>query len=68
MRQVTSDFWEVYTAESPQHSDTHMLPYPLYVSPSGEVIAKEAPWDKFPDTEAPVVGTKCGLLPAKLTT
>jgi len=68
VRQVTSDFWELYTAESPQHSDTHMLPYPLYVSPSGEVIAKEAPWDKFPDTEAPVVGTKCGLLPAKLTT
>ena len=45
-----------------------MLPYPLDISPSGEVVAKESPWDKFPDTEALIVGSKSGLLPAKLTT
>ena len=68
MRQVTNDFWELYTAESPQRSDTHLLPYPLYVSPTGEVCPRESPWDCFPDTVAPVQGAKSGILPAKLTT
>ena len=68
VRQVTNDFWELYTAESPQRSDTHLLPYPLYVSPTGEVCPRESPWDCFPDTVAPVQGAKSGILPAKLTT
>ena len=68
VRQVTSDFWELYTAESPERSDPHLLPYPLYVSPTGEVCPRESPWDCFPDTVAPVQGAKSGILPAKLTT
>ena len=68
VRQVTNEFWDLYTADSPQHSDTHLLPYPLYVSASGEVCSKESPWDCFPDTVAPVKGARSGLLPAKLTT
>jgi len=68
VRQVTNEFWDLYTADSPQHSDTHLLPYPLYVSASGEVCSKESPWDCFPDTVAPVKGARSGLLPAKLLT
>lgn len=40
----------------------------LYVSETGDLSPKEAPWDCFPDTIAPVVGAKSGMLPAKLTT
>ena len=68
VRQVTNEFWDLYTGDSPEHSDTHLLPYPLHVDPTGEVCPKEAPWDCFPDTVAPVQGAKSGLLPAKLTT
>ena len=68
VKTVTSEFWRVYTADKPSHSDVHLLPYPLQVSHTGDLAPLEAPWDCFPDTIAPVVGAKSGMLPAKLTT
>ena len=67
VREVTSEFWDIYTAEEPTHSDIHLLPYPLLVSETGDLSSLDSPWHFFPDTIAPVVGCKSGLLPAKLT-
>lgn len=68
VRDVTSQFWEIYTMDEPTFSHIHMLPYPLNVSETGDVTPLESPWDTFPDTIAPVQGTKSWSLPAKLTT
>lgn len=68
VRLVTRSFWDTYTAEEPQHSDIHMLPYPVKITQEGLVEALDSPWDKFPDTYANVLGVRSGYLPAKLTT
>ena len=68
IRNVTTNFWKLYTDDEPKHSDVHLLPYPINVGKDGRVTALEEPWDKFPDTNAPVLGKKSGYLPAKLTT
>ncbi len=68
VKEVTKGFWDLYTADNPEHSDVHMLPYPVNVDDDGNVTALEAPWDCFPDTSAPVLGAKSGYLPGKLTT
>ena len=38
------------------------------VDEEGNVTALEPPWDCFPDTSAPVLGSKSGVFPEKLTT
>ena len=68
VRNVTSQFWDVYTAEVPSSSDVHLLPYPYNISDTGDVAPLEAPWDCFPDTIASVIGAKSNVLPSKLTT
>ncbi len=68
VREVTSQFWELYTAEEPEHSDVHLLPYPVKVDKDGTVMALDEPWDCFPDTKAKVIGARSGFLPRKLTT
>ena len=55
VREITNDFWSVYTADEPQHSDTHMLPYPIKVDAEGNVSSLDAPWDCFPDTSAKII-------------
>lgn len=74
VRRVTQQFWQLYTAEEPQHSEVHLLPYPLAVTQHGDLYPLEPPLDCFPDTVAPVLGSKSGdnapflPLPNKLTT
>jgi phospholipase D1/2 len=68
VRRIAADFWEVYTGEVPQDSLVHLLPYPIRVLKNGKVKALDPPWDKFPDSTAPVLGCKSSYLPAKLTT
>eukprot|EP00092_Neocalanus_flemingeri_P059220 GFUD01070724.1.p1 GENE.GFUD01070724.1~~GFUD01070724.1.p1 ORF type:complete len:230 (-),score=36.84 GFUD01070724.1:233-886(-) len=68
VRSVTDSNWTSYTAPEPQHSLVHLLPYPVSVSRTGEVSALSAPFHTFPDTTAPVLGSKSGYLPSKLTT
>ena len=31
VREISATNWEMYTADEPQHSDVHMLPYPIQV-------------------------------------
>ena len=52
VREVTRENWEKYTQEEPEHSDVHMLPYPLRIDDDGRVENLEEPWDCFPDTIA----------------
>ena len=68
VKEVSQGFWDAYTADDPEHSDVHLLPYPIMVDQCGEVSHLDAPWDCFPDTSASVLGGKSGYLPAKLTT
>ena len=68
VREKTQDFWSLYTAEDPEHSDVHLLPYPINVDEDGSVTALDSPWDCFPDTTASVLGAKSGVLPARITT
>ena len=68
VKQITQNFWELYTAEEPEHSDVHALPYPINVDAEGNISALEPPWDCFPDTAASVLGQKSGFLPVKMTT
>ena len=68
VKEVSQAFWDLYTADEPERSDVHMLPYPITVDECGEVSSLDSPWDCFPDTSAPVLGVRSGFLPAKLTT
>ena len=71
VQEISGGFWELYTADDPEHSDVHMLPYPINVDgDTGEVTALEEPWNCFPDTSAKVLGCKSTFppLPVKLTT
>ena len=68
VKETTQEFWDLYTADEPQHSDVHMLPYPINVDEEGNVTALDAPWDCFPDTSASVLGKKSKLLGEKITT
>ena len=68
VKDLTSKYWMMYTAEHPVHSDIHILPYPIHVDELGNVSSLDKPWNCFPDTSAPVLGHKSGLLPGKLTT
>ena len=68
VRGITGQFWDLYTAERPASSDVHLLPYPYTISETGDVSPLEGEWHCFPDTAAPVLGAKSGVLPGKLTT
>ena len=70
VKETTNKFWELYTAEKPEHSDVKMLPYPINVDKKGKVTALEKPWDFFPDTQASVIGVTTGIfdLAPKITT
>ena len=68
VKETAQDFWSLYTSEEPLHSDVHMLPYPINVDEDGNITTLESPWDCFPDTSAPVCGSKSGVFPEKLTT
>ena len=61
VKEISQAFWVLYTAESPEHSDVHMLPYPINVDKEGNVMSLESPWDYFPDTYAMVLGCNSGL-------
>ena len=68
VKEISESFWELYTAEDPEHSEVHMLPYPINVDEDGNVTNLESPFDCFPDTEANVLGNPSSVLPQKLTT
>ena len=68
VRETSQTFWDLYTSDEPEHSDCHVLPYPLDIDQDGNVKALDAPMNCFPDTSAPILGCKSFYLPEKLTT
>ena len=68
IREKSQAFWELYIADEPEHSDCHILPYPINIDQDGNVTPLEAPYDCFPDSDASVLGSKSSYLPEKLPT
>ncbi|KAK4365037.1 hypothetical protein RND71_016395 [Anisodus tanguticus] len=68
VNKVADKYWDMYLSESLIHDlPGHLLSYPIGVTENGEVT--ELPGAQcFPDTKAPVVGTKSNFLPPILTT
>ena len=67
VRRVTENYNKVYNKDSPEHSDVHLLPYPIKILQNGKVKCRNYK-SNFPDTTAPILGRKSGYLPEKLTT
>ena len=68
VKELTSNYWSKYISKTPENCSAHILPYPIQVDDMGNVTSLAEPWNCFPDTTAPVLGHKSGLLPGKLTT
>lgn len=67
VQKLSEQLWDYYTSEEVVDMPAHLLPYPITVSPTGEV--KNLPYfENFPDTKAPVLGKHCSALPSLLTT
>ena len=66
--EISQSYWDLYSADDPEHSDIHMLPYPINVDEDGTVTNLEPPFDCFPDTDANVFGRESAVLPQKVTT
>jgi len=69
VREVVEEHQAVYRREEPpeEHTSTHLLPYPVQVGVEGQVEVLPG-WETFPDTQAPVLGERSGMLPGNLTT
>ena len=67
VREIADSNWDVYTGEEAADTQGHLLSYPLSFNDDGTVTPKEGA-ENFPDTKAPVVGSKSTFLPGKLTT
>ena len=67
VRTITENYNKVYMKETPEHSDVHLLPYPIKVLQNGKVKCRSYR-TSFPDTTAPILGRRSGYLPEKLTT
>lgn len=60
--------WESYTKEKFYGAmEGHLLPYPVQVTNGGGITTLEE-FEFFPDTKAPVLGTRSEILPPILTT
>ena len=46
VKKVAGDFWQCYIADEPEHSDVHLLPYPIKVAENGDVSCLDEPWNK----------------------
>ncbi|ONM21861.1 phospholipase D8 [Zea mays] len=67
VRRAAERLWDSYTQDRVEDLPGHLLPFPITVSEFGEVA--DLPADGcFPDTRAPVRGTKAVKLPDILTT
>lgn len=68
LNRITDDYWKLYSSELlNQDLPGHLLRYPIEVTGYGHVTNLPG-WKQFPDTKAPVLGTKSDILPPILTT
>ncbi|XP_049373672.1 phospholipase D alpha 1-like isoform X2 [Solanum verrucosum] len=68
VNKIGDKYWDMYSSESLIHDlPGHLLTYPIGITENGEIT--ELPGvECFPDTKAPVLGTKSNFLPPILTT
>jgi phospholipase D1/2 len=66
VQSMASSFWNLYTQDAVADMPGHLLPYPITVSSSGDVLPLPG-HETFPDTKAPVLGTHSAALPSMLT-
>jgi len=68
VNRLSASYWDLYAKDTLEHDlPGHLLSYPIGVTENGEVT--ELPGTKnFPDTKAPVLGTRVDFLPPILTT
>ncbi|KAK4728147.1 hypothetical protein R3W88_021135 [Solanum pinnatisectum] len=68
VNKISDNYWDMYSSESLIHDlPGHLLTYPIGITENGEIT--ELPGvECFPDTKAPVLGTKSNYLPPILTT
>ncbi|GFQ05509.1 phospholipase d alpha 1 [Phtheirospermum japonicum] len=66
---IADQNWNLYSADAIGDQDLpgHLLSYPVRISGHGEISAIPG-FEFFPDTKAPVLGTKSDYLPPILTT
>nr|GME19537.1 phospholipase D alpha 1-like [Ipomoea batatas] len=66
---IGDENWSMYISET-QEKDLpgHLLTYPVHISPKGEVQGHAGVESYFPDTKAPIHGTRSLYLPPILTT
>ncbi|KAL5264098.1 hypothetical protein ACHWQZ_G005247 [Mnemiopsis leidyi] len=66
VRELTDKNWELYLDNKNDTKAGHMMTYPIRVSRSGD-ITPATDNGFFPDTTAPILGTKSSYLPSRLT-
>ncbi|XP_063685823.1 uncharacterized protein LOC134819675 isoform X2 [Bolinopsis microptera] len=68
VNEIARSNWEKFVADDfEEPMQGHLLPYPIDVAQDGTVSSLEG-FENFPDTDAPVLGTKSNILLEKLTT
>ncbi|KAK7078978.1 hypothetical protein SK128_002386 [Halocaridina rubra] len=67
MRDIGAANLTKFTADDPEHNDSHLLNYPVVITDDGHVKARED-FEKFPDTGGSVLGKNSNFLPNSLTT
>ncbi|XP_021738648.1 phospholipase D alpha 1-like [Chenopodium quinoa] len=66
---IAEKYWKIYSSETfDQDLPGHLLRYPIEVTSFGHITPLSEDEKFFPDTIAPVLGTKSDLLPPILTT
>lgn len=68
VQEISTEYWDRYKEEDPEHEDVKLLRYPVNIDEDGIVSALEEPFNCFPDTAAPILGNKSNYMPPKLTT
>uniref|UniRef100_M1AKN5 Phospholipase D n=3 Tax=Solanum tuberosum TaxID=4113 RepID=M1AKN5_SOLTU len=68
VNKIGDKYWDMYSSGNLIHDlPGHLLTYPIGITENGEIT--ELPGvECFPDTKAPVLGTKSNYLPPILTT
>ncbi|XP_057968020.1 phospholipase D alpha 1-like isoform X2 [Malania oleifera] len=66
---IATEYWELFSSDVPNGDlPGHLLSYPVGVASDGEITELFPGLEFFPDTKAPILGSKSEYLPPILTT
>jgi phospholipase D1/2 len=68
VRALAQTNWEAYVSEQVQDTPGFLMTYPIYVNSSDGKVVPIQGCEKFPDTQANILGSKNAALPDRLTT